>query len=45
MMASGVPSVMTSGMTGMLKWFVGSWDSGNFPAVHHGVVTEVAEVV
>lgn len=41
MMASGVPSVMTSGMTRMLKWSAGSWDSGNFPVVRHRVVIEV----
>ncbi|KAL8175809.1 UNVERIFIED_CONTAM: hypothetical protein K2H54_008740 [Gekko kuhli] len=27
-MAAGAPSVMTSGKTGMPKWFAGSWASG-----------------
>jgi len=44
MTASGVPSVTTSGTTGMLKSFVGSWDSGNFPAVRHGVVIGVGKM-
>lgn len=44
MTASGEPSVMTSGMTGMLRWSVDSWDSGNFLAVCHGVVIEAGRM-